>query len=434
MQASNVPTKMPVVWGSSAGAGFIRTVPVPSQIGINAGYASFTDGFVPLNFVNPNAGGVPPWGQDFNGLLNVSTAWHQWAQAGGPVNYDAAFSTSIGGYPQYALIASTSTPGAWWQSQVDNNTSDPDTGGANWILCTMQQPYLDARYLKVTSATTFYVNGTTGNDTFNGLSPTVGTGSTGPFKTLAGAVQAISKTYSFNVVTVNVAAGTYAGFSVGSSLIASWSFVGTGASTCFVTSVFNDAHLGTALYVYGGAVVTVAGFTWSGYVYGIVGQGGVTLTIGPNSFNNCTVGSCIFVENGTLAYLIPATYGGSASYAVTGTSNAFLTCSSGSQFQVGYTNPGKAAPNTLNVVIALTGATFSTGVVITSTGGEVTFSPANVTWSGTPTGHRFVLSNGTIATSGSGLNYIPGTLAGVISAGMTLSGGVSSTEAAGLYT
>lgn len=140
MLASQIPTYIPTPFADSAGAGFIRTVPIPSQIGITPGAASFTTGFPPLNFSPVNAGGVPPFGQDFNGLLNQITAWSRWAQAGGLVGYNSAFSTAIGGYPQGAVLVKADGSG-FWLSTADNNTSNPDTGGANWTAMVGTQAY-----------------------------------------------------------------------------------------------------------------------------------------------------------------------------------------------------------------------------------------------------------------------------------------------------
>lgn len=133
MLASQIPTKMTVPWGQNAGGPYIRVVPVASQIGIQNGAASFEDGFPPLCFTPVAAGGVPPFGQDFNGLNNVVTAWLRWVQAGGGVPFwDAAFSASIGGYFEGALLQSQAGPGNFWISTADNNTSNPDSGGADW--------------------------------------------------------------------------------------------------------------------------------------------------------------------------------------------------------------------------------------------------------------------------------------------------------------
>lgn len=132
MQVSQIPVKLPIAFASSAGAGFVRQVPTVSQIGIQAGAASLTDGFPPVTFLPIGSGGTPPFGADTNGILRQITQWQQWVQAGGPIAYDASFSTSIGGYPKGATVASATTFGTFWVSTADNNTTNPDAGGANW--------------------------------------------------------------------------------------------------------------------------------------------------------------------------------------------------------------------------------------------------------------------------------------------------------------
>jgi hypothetical protein len=136
MLASNIPAKIVLAFGANAGGSYIRTVPVASQIGIQDGAASYNDGFPPVCFLPVAGGGTPPFGQDFNGLLNVLSAWCRWYAAfGGPVYYDGTFQSTIGGYPAGAMVLSNTIGGAGrlWRSTVDNNTSNPDTGGANWV-------------------------------------------------------------------------------------------------------------------------------------------------------------------------------------------------------------------------------------------------------------------------------------------------------------
>lgn len=132
MKASQQPTKFPIGFGASAGGAYIRAIPQASQIGIQAGAASLTDGFPPLTFQSEAAGGVPPFGEDFNGILNQLSLWCQWVTAGSPVFYNSSFSASIGGYPSGALLNQLANPRFYWVSLVDDNPSNPDTGGANW--------------------------------------------------------------------------------------------------------------------------------------------------------------------------------------------------------------------------------------------------------------------------------------------------------------
>lgn len=128
MQASNAPSKSAVPFAES---GTKNTIPVASQIGVTPGAASFTDGFPPLTMTPLAAGGVPPYGADFNGILNFLSAAVRWSQAGGRYTFDAAFATAVGGYPKGAVLASTSG-GMGWVNLIDNNTADPDSSGLGW--------------------------------------------------------------------------------------------------------------------------------------------------------------------------------------------------------------------------------------------------------------------------------------------------------------
>lgn len=132
MKASDVPTKFQIPFGNSAGGSFIRVVPIASQIGIQDGAASFETGFPPDCFVPTGAGGIPPFGADVNGILNIISAWSRWFASGAPVKWDSAFSALIGGYPRGAFVESTTTLGLFWLCLVDDNATNPDTGGANW--------------------------------------------------------------------------------------------------------------------------------------------------------------------------------------------------------------------------------------------------------------------------------------------------------------
>lgn len=131
MLLTSAPTPFPKPFGDSAGAGYIRPIPTASQISVTPGAASLTDGFVPLNFTEIPAGGVAIDGQDMNGILKEITAAVQWLQAGGFPTYDSTFQTAIGGYPAGAAILNSNANG-FWISTVDNNLTNPNTGGAGW--------------------------------------------------------------------------------------------------------------------------------------------------------------------------------------------------------------------------------------------------------------------------------------------------------------
>lgn len=133
MKLSDLPTPFNIPFASAAGGGYVRTVPEASQVGVQNGAASLTTGFPPLNWLPVGAGGVPPFGQDMNGILRQVTQWNRWQAAGSLSPYNSSFSTAIGGYPLGAVLSSA-TPGSVWLNAVDDNTTNPDAGGADWFL------------------------------------------------------------------------------------------------------------------------------------------------------------------------------------------------------------------------------------------------------------------------------------------------------------
>ncbi|WLW63726.1 hypothetical protein RA224_09965 [Achromobacter aegrifaciens] len=128
MQASNAPSKSSIPFAES---GTKNVIPEASQISLKPGAASFIDGFPPLTMTPLAAGGVPPTGADFNGILNFLSSAIRWGQAGGGYKYDAVFAAAIGGYPKGAILMRSDFTGHWLNT-VESNRSDPDTGGAGW--------------------------------------------------------------------------------------------------------------------------------------------------------------------------------------------------------------------------------------------------------------------------------------------------------------
>lgn len=128
MQLANAPVKLTLPF---ANTGSKNTVPVASQIGITPGAASYTDGFPPLTMTAVSAGGVPPSGLDFNGVFYEVSAPVLWQCAGAGFPFDATFAAAVGGYPIGAKVLRADGTGYWFNT-VDNNSANPDTGGAGW--------------------------------------------------------------------------------------------------------------------------------------------------------------------------------------------------------------------------------------------------------------------------------------------------------------
>lgn len=131
MLASDIPGfKFPIPFANGADAAH-RTAPIPTAT-TGSYRASLTLGYPPETFLATGAGGTPPDGRDFNGILYEITGWNRWQQAGGPIQYDATFSAAIGGYPAGAVLMSNPA-GILWRSTADNNLTNPDASGAGWV-------------------------------------------------------------------------------------------------------------------------------------------------------------------------------------------------------------------------------------------------------------------------------------------------------------
>lgn len=119
-----------------ATSGARNTIPVPSQIAVTPGKASYTDGFPPLNMTPLPSGGIPPSGKDMNGILFAVSSYLAWIQGGGQFYYSAAFVTQNTGYAVGAILRSASDATKLWRNTVADNALDPDVTPTGWVAIT----------------------------------------------------------------------------------------------------------------------------------------------------------------------------------------------------------------------------------------------------------------------------------------------------------
>lgn len=101
---------------------------IPPALGAS-GQATMVDGF-PAETMTPIAsGGVPPSGQDVNGILYQLSQHQVWLNSGGMYAYNGSHATNIGGYPIGVVLQSADGQSAWLNT-VDGNMTDPDGGSA----------------------------------------------------------------------------------------------------------------------------------------------------------------------------------------------------------------------------------------------------------------------------------------------------------------
>lgn len=105
--------------------------PIPPAANPATGRAGFDQGFSAINMTAKEAGGIPPFGQDFNGIFYEVTNILRYMQAGGQPTFDAAMAAAIGGYPKGAMVLGSDGV-TLWQSKVDSNSTDPNTDPSDW--------------------------------------------------------------------------------------------------------------------------------------------------------------------------------------------------------------------------------------------------------------------------------------------------------------
>lgn len=131
MQSSNKPSKLVIPFSNEGGRSSIPLV----KSGI--GTASLTEGFPLETRTDRDAGGIPPSGLDFNGILYLLSAINRWDQAGAGYIYDGTFANDalVNGYPVGARVLRTDGRG-YWLNTTENNVIDPESSGAvaaGWV-------------------------------------------------------------------------------------------------------------------------------------------------------------------------------------------------------------------------------------------------------------------------------------------------------------
>jgi hypothetical protein len=391
MRDVDQPDKIDVAWGSGAAAPYIRPVPIPPQpqAGGTAGFASWTTGFPPLNFMPVAGGGVPPFGADANGALNQISSGLQWLNAIGVNFWDGTLSAYIGGYPSGAVVQSPVTFGLFYQSTVNNNVTNPDQGGVGWTAFSIY-----GRIRLSNNLNLYVAPPPTGSDANPGTI-------TAPFATMQRAVNVLYALYDLNgfTVTVNVAAGTYsAGASMTGFLLgqggAPLAFSATGAVSIDATGFGFEASSGAILEIASNNFTLNVVANHEGIGAGVSAQlGGEVFLTGQVNFSYCASAHLEALTGGQV-------YNFSGAETISGPSPShYLSEDSGLILADGVE---WVLVNTPFWDVGFANVQ-NNGVLVAIGGGQT----------GAAVGPRFsILSGGQIVTAGAGVNYFPGSAAG----------------------
>lgn len=134
MQSSNQPGKFLIPFAQNDSA----KVEIPATT-TDATRFSQSLGSPPLTGMPPEAGGVPPQLEDFNGALNQQSRVAWWMFSGNRFGFDPTWAADplINGYARGAVLPAALGAGligmGEWYNNVEDNAANPDTVGTGWV-------------------------------------------------------------------------------------------------------------------------------------------------------------------------------------------------------------------------------------------------------------------------------------------------------------
>lgn len=129
------PDKITTPWASTGSKN-----PIPANANNTTGSAGFDKGFPDITMTPEEAGGLPPAGQDFNGILYQITDIIRYIQAGGGPTFSADMAAAIGGYLNGSIVAGNN-PLIAYKNMISGNSSNPNLGGAGWYKDSVKQTF-----------------------------------------------------------------------------------------------------------------------------------------------------------------------------------------------------------------------------------------------------------------------------------------------------
>lgn len=133
MNSSGIPSRTSTIFAASGEYNSIAETSTTTTLA--DGTVTMDVGYPPLTMTPISSGGIPPQGEDTNGIFNRIFTKLQWTDAGGGYPFSSSFASSVGGYPSGAEIPS-SDGYAKWLNLTDANTTSPESSSGSstgWV-------------------------------------------------------------------------------------------------------------------------------------------------------------------------------------------------------------------------------------------------------------------------------------------------------------
>lgn len=109
-----------------------NVIPEKYETSMESNQATWDQGFGQITMLPVSAGGLPPKGQDFNGILNQMCETIVHISKGGVFKFSADYAVAINGYPKGAILQSEDEK-KYYQSLIDNNKVNFNTASQDQI-------------------------------------------------------------------------------------------------------------------------------------------------------------------------------------------------------------------------------------------------------------------------------------------------------------
>lgn len=128
------PDNLSAYWANGASTTYVNDIPVNAPT--DPQLASFELGFPPITMTPKASDGLPPYGQDMNGILKVLSEHTRFQNSGGVYRFDSALATILGGYDSGTVLQSNDGLRQYVSgvnANMDDFNADPSSIGVTWF-------------------------------------------------------------------------------------------------------------------------------------------------------------------------------------------------------------------------------------------------------------------------------------------------------------